>query len=130
MVRSRARRARPRWRIVTYAVIVFNLVMVAWLIVGPAWIGTGCSLVDDTDCQGSSQPGRRVAVPVILALWALGNLVLGGIWIATNNIRRRPCPQCGKNVKDTVFRCPNCGHDFRVGLQPRSGRYEPPGGHA
>jgi hypothetical protein len=116
MDRSKPRRVRLRWRILTYTIIAFNLLMLVWVIAGPAWIGTGCSVLGDTTCDGSADPGRRVAVSVVLALWALGDLILGGIWIATDRPRRRPCPRCG--------------HDFHVGLQPRSGRYEPPGGHA
>jgi hypothetical protein len=71
-----------------------------------------------------------VAISLIIAVWALGNVVLGGLWIAIDGGRWRPCPRCGKHVKDATFRCPGCGYDFHTGLQPRSGRYEPPGGHA
>jgi hypothetical protein len=130
MARSNRRRFRVRWRILTYAIIAFNLLMLAWIIAGPAWVSSACNVPGVTACTGQGNPKRGIAVSVIIAVWALGNLILGGIWIATNNGRRRPCPQCGKQIDDATFRCPRCGHDFHVGLQPRSGRYEPPGGHA
>jgi hypothetical protein len=129
MVRSARRRVSVRWRLATYALIAFNLGMLTWFIAAPAWVSSECGVLGASACNGHDAR-RGVAVSVIIALWALGNLVLGGIWIATNGVRRRPCPQCGKQVPDATFRCPRCGHDFHVGLQPRSGRYEPPGGHA
>jgi hypothetical protein len=131
---DKLRRGLPSWRIFTYVIIVFNLLMPAWVIAGLVSSGSGCGVLHSALCTASTGAstgfGREVAVCVIVAMWAVGNLILGGLWIATNDVGLRPCPLCDKPIKDTMYRCSECRRGFRIDRQSAWGWYEHPRGHA
>lgn len=120
----------PRWRIFTWVILAFNLVMLLWAIFG-ASSGPDCGGKTGnalTECQ-AGQVGTGIGVSLIILLWALGDIILGVLWLITNR-RNRNCPACGNSVRKGVMRCGACGYDFRQLLRPGGapGEAAPPGG--
>jgi hypothetical protein len=103
----------PRWRFFTWVILAFNLIMLIWVISG-ASTGKSCKgLTGDalTNCQ-AGQVGTGIGVGLIILLWALGDIILGTIWLITKP-RTRHCPACGSSVRRSVMQCQDCGFDFR-----------------
>jgi hypothetical protein len=114
----------PRWRPFTWIILAFNVVMLIWVILG-ANTGKSCHGLSGnalTDCQ-AGQAGTTIGVGLIILLWALGDVILGTVWLITKP-RRRDCPVCGNPVRRGVMECPNCGFDFTT-IAQQPGR--PPG---
>lgn len=122
-------RARfPRWRAFTWVILAFNLVMLIWAITG-ASTGKSCKgLVGDplTQCQ-AGQVGTGIGVGLIILLWALGDIILGTLWLITRP-HRRYCPACGNQMRRGVVQCPDCGFDFRQAQTPSRPAWGRPGG--
>jgi hypothetical protein len=107
----------PRWRIFTWVILAFNLIMLIWLISGIA-SGESCSgkTGDELTTCEAGQVGTGIGVFLIIVLWALGDVILGVLWLVTRP-RRRDCPVCGNGVRRGVTQCPKCGYDFSQLLQ-------------
>jgi endogenous inhibitor of DNA gyrase (YacG/DUF329 family) len=86
---SRHRGLPPRWRKATWALAVFNLLALIWLVSGI--IG------------GSIGAGLGVT-------WFVGFVVLSLIWLVSRPSHRE-CPRCGSDVKEGLTVCPSCGFD-------------------
>jgi hypothetical protein len=115
------RRYFPRWRIFTWVILAFNVLMLIWVISAIA-SGESCTeLTGDqlTECQ-AGQVGTGIGVALIIVLWALGDVILGVLWLVTRP-RRRDCPVCGNSVRRGLTRCPSCGYDFSQLLQRSTG---------
>jgi hypothetical protein len=103
---------RPHWRKMTWVLIIFTVVMFAWMI-------GGAGAADCEELRGQYQQaketgceaGTAIGVGLIFVLWVLGFLVLSLIWFMTRP-RGRDCPACGETVKKGRTTCPECGHDF------------------
>ncbi len=116
----------PRWRFMTWLILAFNLLMAAWLIfgVGGAVDNADCgSQVDQAAqeaCEAGTAVGAGIGGVLIFVLWALGDVILGVIWLVTKS-SKRDCPGCGHAVKKGRTECSRCGFDFRSGGQQREG---------
>jgi hypothetical protein len=102
----------PRWRVFTWVILAFNLVMLIWTITG-ATTGHSCKgRVGNalTDCQ-AGQAGTAIGVGLIILIWALGDIILGVLWLITRP-HRRICPTCGESARRGVTQCRACGFDF------------------
>jgi hypothetical protein len=121
----------PRWRIFTWVILAFNVIMLIWVITGTA-SGESCSGktgYDLTECE-AGQAGTGIGVFLVILLWALGDIILGVLWLVTKP-RKRECPACGNSVRKGVMQCGACGYDFRQMLQKsEQGRGPPQGGEA
>jgi hypothetical protein len=104
---------RPHWRKMTWVVLIFNVIMVIWIIAGLAATShpTHCQDLTNQLCNDANNTGRGIAVALLIVLWALGDVILGTIWLVT---RGRSCPVCGKGVRKGLTACKACGHDFRT----------------
>jgi hypothetical protein len=69
--------------------------------------------------------GTAIGAGLIIVLWALGDVILGVLWLVTNRKKTRPCPVCGSDVKKGVLSCRQCGYDFRAGAMPSPQPYPP-----
>ncbi len=110
-------------RPMTWVVLAFNLLMLIWVIsVGGAAAGEceGMRGAELDACETGTAIGAGVGFIFILVLWALGDVILGVIWLVTRG-SKRTCPQCGKDVKKGLVQCKSCGYDFRQqpGSQPQ-----------
>lgn len=106
---------RPHWRKMTWVVLAFNALMLLWIIVGvasathnPHCAQTG--LIGAKACQDAADTGAGIGAAIIVVLWALGDIILGVIWMVT---RGRECSACGRRVRRGVTTCGSCGFDFR-----------------
>ncbi len=119
---GRPRRVRlPRWRIFTWVILAFNLIMLIWIIAGVSSNARNCSgLTGDalTNCEAGNV-GTGIGATLIFVLWALGDVILGVLWLVTRP-RTRDCPVCGNSVRRGMTQCRNCGYDFTQQLRPPS----------
>lgn len=106
----------PDWRILTYVILAFNLLMLIWIISAVTSAnGTpeDCGSLDAQLCNDAESVGAGIAVVLLAVLWALGSIILGVIWLVTNRSKGRPCPVCGNTVKTGAVQCTSCNYDFR-----------------
>ncbi len=104
---------RPHWRIFTWVVVAFNVIMLIWIITGAASVShSPCHDLSTQTCTAAREVGGGIAVAALIALWVAGDVILGVIWMVTRP-RGRVCPACGTNAKRGVLACRSCGHDFR-----------------
>lgn len=118
----------PNWRIFSYIIVLFNLIMLIWVIAGIA-SGSGtpsdCGGLDAQTCNDAQNVGTGIAVVALVIIWAVVDVILGILWLVTNRKRTRDCPACGRDVKKGLFVCRNCGYDFRAALPGYQGTAAP-----
>lgn len=111
----------PRWRVFTWVILVFNLLMLIWIVTAVSANARDCSgLTGDalTNCQANNV-GTGIGATLVFVLWALGDVILGVLWLVTRP-RVRDCPVCGNGVRRGEMRCRTCGYDFTQQLRPPS----------
>ncbi len=103
---------RQKMRPLTLGILIFNALMLVWLVAG---------IRSANDCQAQQyveacQAGVGVGAAFILVIWALGDVILGVIWLVTRKTPApgRTCPVCGSPLAVGLTSCPTCGHDFRL----------------
>jgi hypothetical protein len=102
----------PAWRKGTYIILGFNLFMLAWIIIaassGSVASGdaTSCGSLSQSDCNTAEGIGTSIAVMLLIPLWAMGDIILGVIWLVTNTVK-----------KGLVARKSH-GHDLRTAALP------------
>lgn len=108
------RRIIPRWRKATWALLIFNLLMLAWVISAisaGSQHATDCGVLDQANCDAARNVGTGIAVGFLGIIWFLGFVVLSLVWLMSRP-RRRACPRCGNDVRRGVTTCAECGYDF------------------
>lgn len=103
------------WRPFTWVLIVFNALMLIWLVGGLSSVSNNCAdEVGDAleACKAGTAIGAGLGVAAIIAIWVVVGFVLGMIWLATGRSQRH-CPSCGNRVKKGLTVCLICKHDFR-----------------
>jgi hypothetical protein len=120
------RRLLPRWRIFTWVILAFNLIMLIWVITGATTAQSCDGRVGDalTRCQ-AGDVGTTIGVGLIILIWALGDVILGVLWLVTRP-HRRHCPTCGEYVRRGVTQCQSCGYDFAAQAMPARQRGQAP----
>jgi hypothetical protein len=109
---ARKRRLLPRWRKATWALVVFNVLILLWLVTGIMAVGQqSCNGLSQNLCNGAKEVGGGIGVLLILFLWFIGFMVLGLIWIMSRPVRRL-CPTCGAAVSRGQSRCESCGYNY------------------
>lgn len=73
----------PHWRKMTWALIVWTVIMVTWMIGGSVSAQKGC----DPNYQGACNTGTAIGVGLLIGLWFLGFVVLSLIWFMTRSKR-------------------------------------------
>ncbi len=110
-------RIRPHWRKMTWAVLIFNIIMLIWLVFGVAAAShpSNCGTLSTQTCQAATDVGAGIGAFVVIVLWALGDVILGVLWLVTRG-SGRDCPVCGVKVKRGITECGSCGYDFKSAL--------------
>jgi len=109
---------RTGWRKLTWAILAWNVLALVWLVAGLANTADNCAgeFGDALDaCQAGAAVGTTIGVTFILLVWALGDVILGVVWLVTRR-PQRSCPVCGTTVAVGLTTCPSCGHDFRAAV--------------
>jgi len=104
-------------RKMTWAILAWTAILSVWMISAwaidstitrnPCGVGSG-----EADCLNASQPGTGLGDTYFISfLWFLGFVAFSLIWFVTRP-KRRPCPDCGENIRTGSTGCENCGFDF------------------
>lgn len=124
-----------RWRKMTWAIVVFSVLMLIWAIAGAA-SNPGVTEAEIQNCvadglftrqecqdtlEAASDVGTGIGVTLIFILWFIGFIILSIVWFMTRR-RGRICPHCGEDVKKGRTTCKNCGYDFTIGGKPPAAR--------
>lgn len=107
-----------RWRKMTWAILVFSGLMLAWIIAGTSTAACGeyaPGTPDREACELGEDIGTGIGVALIFFLWFIGFVILSIVWFMTRP-RHRQCPRCGEDVKKGLTTCRKCGYDFAAGL--------------
>jgi len=105
----------PKWRIMTWVILAFNILMLIWIIAGVAGVADNCAGktgVELDACEAGTAVGATIGAGMVVGLWVAGDVILGIIWLVTNRKRTRECPACGRDVKKGLSVCPKCGFNF------------------
>lgn len=99
----------------TWTIIIFDIVMLVWLILGgphsvPASTCELCIHIQSPLANLETMQARFVTH--VVHLWIAGDIILGVLWIVT---RGRECPACGLQVPRGVIACEYCGWDVGGG---------------
>jgi hypothetical protein len=111
---QRSRRLIPRWRKATWALAVFNVLALVWLLSGIIGASNNCSGLSGgalSGCQAGTAIGAGIGVTLIVIIWFIGFMVLGLVWLMSRP-RHRQCPRCGEDVKKGLMVCNACGFDY------------------
>lgn len=109
---------RPHWRVMTWVVLVFNVVALAWVIASAASVGNPNHCVAGQAgelCRSATSAGTGIGVGILIALWIAGDIVLGLLWLVT---RGRECRACGRRMRRGAPVCRHCGFDHRTQAVP------------
>lgn len=109
---------RPHWRKMTWVVIAWCALILAWAIAGGSSAAhkTAAECAHETilsvkTCEEAHQAGAGIGVAIILLIGFFGFVFFSLIWFMTRP-RGRSCPVCGEDVKKGRTVCDKCGHDF------------------
>jgi hypothetical protein len=118
---------RPHWRRSTWALIIWTVLILVWVIAGGGSAAdqcadsTGDAFLSADDAQTACNVGAGIGIVIVLFIGFVGFVFLSLIWFMTRT-RKRPCPVCGADVKKGETSCRSCGHDFAAAaaVQPRA----------
>ncbi len=80
------------WRKMTWAILIWTAVMVAWIVSGASAVSNNCAGETGdalATCQAATAIGGGIAVTLIGFIWFIGFIVLSVIWFMTrpkNNV--------------------------------------------
>lgn len=78
-------------RVFTWVILAVNALFLVWVIYG-AVAGSGtvhnCGALTQQTCNSAGHAGTAIGVVLVLALWAVVDVILGVLWLVTR--RREP----------------------------------------
>lgn len=77
------RRIIPRWRKMTWVLLIWTGLMTVWIIGGATSADTAdkdCGTLSQASCEGAQDAGTAIGVGLLIFLWFLGFIVLSLIW--------------------------------------------------
>jgi predicted small integral membrane protein len=77
-------RIRPHWRKMTWVLIIWSALMLAWII--NAGVGADCSEQVgqyQQAKQSGCEAGTGIGIGLLITLWFMGFVVLGMVWFMT-----------------------------------------------
>ncbi len=113
----------PRWRKMTWLIVVWCVVMAAWIVGVIASADPSSQCAHDayrSACEAGSTAGAGIGVVALWFIWFFGFVILSLIWFMSRP-KGRTCPACGEDVKRGFTVCPSCQFDFAAAV-----KHEPP----
>jgi hypothetical protein len=112
----------PGWRPMTWVVLVWNVLCVAWLVSGLASTADNCAGEVGSAleaCEAGTAIGAGIGMAFIVFVWVAGDVILGVLWLVTRRSSKpeRACPVCGTAVPVGQVVCASCGYDYRTSAQ-------------
>jgi hypothetical protein len=114
--------AMPHWRKATWALVVWNALMLLWVVSGVMNVSSNCAgMTGDalTTCQAGTAIGAGIGVTFIGMIWFVGFIVFSLVWLMSRPSKRQ-CPRCGNDVKKGLTVCPSCQFEFGAPSVPAS----------
>jgi hypothetical protein len=115
---------RPRWRKMTWVLIIWCALILVWAIAGAAGqnsraycLAHPSAYLSLKTCEAASNAGAGIGIAIILLIGFFGFVFFGLIWLMSRP-RHRVCPACGEDVRKGKTACPKCGHDFAAAAAP------------
>lgn len=73
----------PKWRKATWALAIWNVLIVLWIVAGANAAGNAsCDPTLTADlCDAATTIGTGIGVTIILVIWFIGFIILGLIWL-------------------------------------------------
>jgi hypothetical protein len=74
----------PHWRKATWALLIWNVLIIIWLVSGVGSVSNNCSNLTGAElqgCQAGTAIGAGIGVTFIIIIWFIGFIVLGLIWL-------------------------------------------------
>ena len=81
-----------KWRKMTWALIIWSVLMLIWVIAGTS--GANCGSKGDQYSKAGCEAGTGIGVGIVIFLWFVGFVVLSLIWFMTRP-KDRPVAQAG-----------------------------------
>ena len=116
------------WRKMTWAIVIWTVLMAAWIIDGLSAVGEGCGGLtgsDLTTCQAGTTIAGGLAVSVLFFLWFIGFVVLSIIWFTSRaksnvTIHGPQGQQVVVSEKEARQRVEQQGWTYEAGAPPHS----------
>ncbi|WP_406493176.1 hypothetical protein OHB06_20220 [Streptomyces sp. NBC_01604] len=74
----------PRWRLLTWVILAFNLGMLLWLVVALDAAGESGERCGGELCRDTVDLGSSTAAWLVIFLWLAGVVLLGVAWFLTH----------------------------------------------
>ncbi|PAZ09561.1 hypothetical protein CLM62_45745 [Streptomyces sp. SA15] len=75
----------PRWRLLTWVILAFNLAMLLWLVIALDEASERC--VGEL-CRDVNDPGSTLGAWLVIFFWLTGVVLLGVAWLVTHRTER------------------------------------------
>lgn len=106
---------RPRWRKMTWVLIVWSALILLWAVLGAG--ANECASEPTQQLREACEAGTGIGVALILFIGFFGFAFFSLIWFMTRP-KGRECPACGERAGKGVTVCTGCGHDFAAAAAP------------
>jgi hypothetical protein len=76
----------PRWRKMTWAILIWSVLLIAWGVAGAGSLGNNCAGETGdalSTCQAATAVGGGIGLSIIFFLWFVGFIVLAIVWFMT-----------------------------------------------
>lgn len=77
----------PRWRLLTWVILAFNLAMLLWLVIALAATREECV---GQLCRDANDPDSTVGAWLVIFFWVAGAVLLGVAWLVSHRTERQP----------------------------------------
>ncbi|GCB49124.1 hypothetical protein [Streptomyces sp. NL15-2K] len=74
----------PRWRLLTWMILAFNLAMLLWLVIALDEAGEGGGRCAGELCRDANDLGSTVGAWLVIFFWLAGVVLLGVAWLVTH----------------------------------------------
>ncbi|MFE9441051.1 hypothetical protein ACFYO2_19030 [Streptomyces sp. NPDC006602] len=74
----------PRWRLLTWVILAFNLGMLLWLVVALDAAGEGGERCGGELCRDALDLGTSTSAWLVILFWLAGVVLLGVAWFVTH----------------------------------------------
>ena len=101
----------PRWRKMTWVLIVWCALILTWAIAGGGSAAEDCEQEQTENLREACEAGAGIGIAIIFLIGFFGFVFFGLIWLMTRP-KGRDCPVCGEFVRRGETKCRRCGHDF------------------
>ena len=105
----------PHWRKMTWAIVIWTVLMLVWGIAGSQSVSSNCPGLDAATCQAATAVGTGIGLSVLFFIWFIGFIILSIIWFMSRPSKVVVSPTMADN------RCPITNGDGNRCVLPLHG---------